>query len=421
MDKQTLRHLGWITASFSLATLVAGCADMDAAESVDESAAYETTNGFSFNGFAFNGFAFNGFAFNGLAAFNGTANAHGLSTLAGLGTSTGLSSTSGLMTTPMGRRSVSYLASCALGSGQTLTKADQTGRSHQFSGSMGLAPGWLNGPPSAQDEINVSACMLARMNSAGMHVPIWIDSAAPGIGWGQNSSYPVQEGAYFGSLTRPASDGNLHAWYCEGRDYKKGLVPGRLGATGANNFFVNPWGSGALCDDHCTKYGSDGYTSCNGVSNPVTVWRQASYNPAFDDDYIYKLVNVKSKMVLDVSGGYTGENGSIIQWYDNNGSNQHWRIIQVATSQWKIISVSSGKVVTDRYGSSANVMTNSYNGTSTDNWAIDDHNGHFIIRNKATNAYLRAMDSNAASAISVTTSYSGAADTDWDLFAVDSL
>jgi hypothetical protein len=80
-----------------------------------------------------------------------------------------------------------------------------------------------------------------------------------------------------------------------------------------------------------------------------------------------------------------------------------------------------GEGVTDRNGSSANVMTNSYNGTSTDNWAIDDHNGHFVIRNKSTNAYLRSNDSNGASPISVTTSYSGAADTDWDLFAVDSL
>ena len=62
-----------------------------------------------------------------------------------------------------------------------------------------------------------------------------------------------------------------------------------------------------------------------------------------------------------------------------------------------------------------------YSGAATDNWALDDHNGHFIIRNKSTNGYLRSMDSNVASPISVTTSYSGAADTDWDLFAVDSL
>ena len=66
-------------------------------------------------------------------------------------------------------------------------------------------------------------------------------------------------------------------------------------------------------------------------------------------------------------------------------------------------------------------MMNSYNGTSTDNWAIDDHNGHFIIRNKATNAYLRAPNGSAGAAVNVTTSYSGAASTDWDLVAVNSL
>jgi hypothetical protein len=263
--------------------------------------------------------------------------------------------------------------------------------------------------------------MLSRINSAGMHVPIWMDSASPSIGWGQSSSYPVQEGAYFGSIMRAASDGNLHAWYCEGRNYKNGIVPGRLGAAGSSTIFTNPWGSGALCDDHCTKYGTDGYTSCNGVSNPITVWRQASYNPAFDDNYVYKLVNSSSKLVLDLSGGYTGENGSIIQWGDNGGTNQHFRIIQVASSQWKIISMASGLAITDRNGSSANAMTNSYGGTSTDNWAIDDHNGHFIIRNKSTNGYLHSADTAWGSAISVTTSYSGAADTDWDLFAVDSL
>jgi hypothetical protein len=157
------------------------------------------------------------------------------------------------------------------------------------------------------------------------------------------------------------------------------------------------------------------------VSNPITVWRQASYNPVFDDNYIYKLVNVRSRQALDVSGNYTGENGAVVQWYDNGSTNQQFRIIQVATSQWKIIGVPSGKALTDRNGSSANVLTNSYNGAATDNWAIDDHNGHFIIRNKATNAYLRAPNGSAGAAVSVTTGYSGNADTDWDLTAVNSL
>jgi hypothetical protein len=325
------------------------------------------------------------------------------------------------MTTPMGRRAVKYVASCALGGGQSLTKADNYGKTFTFGGMMNLAPGWLDGSPSATDERNVSACVLARMNTAGMHVPLWMDSGSPSIGWGQNAAYPVQEGAYFGNVMRADADGTVHAWYCEGRNYKNGIVPGRLGAGDANGIYKNPWGAGALCDDHCTKYGSDGYSSCNGVSNPITVWRQASYNPVFDDDYIYKLVNASSHLTLDISGNYTGENGAVDQWYDNGASNQQFRIIQVATSQWKIVGVASGKAVTDRYGSSANVMTNSYNGTSTDSWAIDDHNGHFIIRNKATNAYLRASNTSAGAAITVTTSYSGAADTDWDLVAVNSL
>jgi len=66
-------------------------------------------------------------------------------------------------------------------------------------------------------------------------------------------------------------------------------------------------------------------------------------------------------------------------------------------------------------------LMNSFNDCSTDKWAIDDHNGHFIIRNKATNAYLRAPNGSAGAAVNVTTGYSGAAATDWDLFAVNSL
>jgi len=421
MDMRTLKRLGWMTASLSLTTLFAGCQGEDLAgdETQSESAAFETTNGFTgINGLS----GINGLTgFNGLSGFNGNANSNGLSLLYGLRTSSGLSSNTGLMTSPMGRRAVKYVASCALGSGQTLTKADNYGKNHSFGGSMNLAPGWLDGTPSPSEEGNVSACVLARMNTAGMHVPLWMDSGASQIGWGQNSAYPVQEAAYFGNVMRANSDGTVHAWYCEGRNYKNGIVPGRLGAIDSTGIYKNPWGKGALCDDHCVKYGSDGYSSCNGVANPITVWRQASYNPVFDDDYIYKLVNVSSHLALDVAGNSTSENAAVDQWYENGASNQQFRIIQVATSQWKIVNVTSGKAVTDRNGSSANMMMNSYNGSSTDNWAIDDHNGHFIIRNKATNAYLRAPSGSAGAPVSVTTSYSGAADTDWDLTAVNSL
>jgi len=83
------------------------------------------------------------------------------------------------------------------------------------------------------------------------------------------------------------------------------------------------------------------------------------------------------------------------------------------------VNVQSGKAVTNRNGSSAAVLMNSYNGASTDNWAIDDHNGHFILKNKSTGGYLRGTTTEGGP-VTVTTSYSGASDTDWDLYVVDS-
>jgi hypothetical protein len=220
---------------------------------------------------------------------------------------------------------------------------------------------------------------------------------------------------------RAASDGTVHAWYCNGRDYTKGLVPGRLGADATSNLYQNPWGKDALCDAHCTAHGTDGYTSCNGVSNPLTVWRQASYNPVFDNSYLYQLTNVNSGLVLDITGGHTSDNTPVNQYVPQGSSNQHFQIFQVADSQWKIVDTHSGKTITDRTGPSAVTTINSYSGASTDNWAIDDHNGHFIIRNKATNAYLQAQSTARSTTIGVTTNYTGGPDTDWDLLAVDSL
>ena len=90
-------------------------------------------------------------------------------------------------------------------------------------------------------------------------------------------------------------------------------------------------------------------------------------------------------------------------------------------SQWKIIDLNSGKAITNRCGAAGSAQLNAYSGAATDNWAIDDHNGHFVIRNKASNAYLQAPSTAASATIQVTTNYSGTPDTDWDLYAVDSL
>ena len=74
----------------------------------------------------------------------------------------------------------------------------------------------------------------------------------------------------------------------------------------------------------------------------ITVWRQASYNPVFDNNYKYKLVNVKSGLSLDILYASTAENAAVDQFYDNGQMNQRFQIIQVANSQWKIVDLNSG-------------------------------------------------------------------------------
>jgi len=409
-----------MTAGLSIGAVLGlvGCGELGGDESESADYAVSVENGLN----GVNGIS----GVNGLYGVNGLMGVNGLSGVNGLYGVNGLASTKGLMTTPLGRRTVSYIASCALNSSQTLDKQDQYNKGWSFKGSMGLAPNWLNGGISATDEANVSACLISRINTAGMHVPLWMVGATSPIGWGYDPNYPAQEGAYFGNVMQVAGDGRLHAYYCNGRDYTRGIVPGRIGANDASSVYTNPFGKDALCDNYCTKHTTngivDGYTSCNGIANPITVWRKASYNPVFDDNYIYQLISASSRLALDVYGWGTAEGNPVVQFTSGpTQANQRFRIIQVASSQWKIIDTNSGKALTNRNGASGNVAINTYSGAATDNWALDDHNGHFIIRNKATNSYLHSTGSGLAATVNVTSAYSGATDTDWDLVAVDSL
>ena len=43
--------------------------------------------------------------------------------------------------------------------------------------------------------------MMAHVNTAGVHIPIWLTSEAPQIGWGLDLvNYPKQEGTFFGNI-----------------------------------------------------------------------------------------------------------------------------------------------------------------------------------------------------------------------------
>src|SRR5204862_4922513 len=129
----------------------------------------------------------------------------------------------------------------------------QFGASYTFGGAIGMAPEYERGPCGQNCQEYLSGCMMANVNTAGVHVSIWLDSDNPAIGWGRSPSYPNQEGSFFGNIfVLNRNTGKVDAFYCDGIGFAAGVVKGRLGDTGWTDPFQNPFGEGQFCKDHCT-------------------------------------------------------------------------------------------------------------------------------------------------------------------------
>ena len=241
------------------------------------------------------------------------------------------------MTTSAGRKTVAYLVKCALASNDTLVKQDQNGNTYTYAGGIGLCPQWKNGGVHTDPmcEELVSACMMAHVNTAGIHIPLWLDAAAPAIGWGVSPSFPYQEGTFFGNIIETGNLGSMGkptvtapaAYYCDGDGFATGSageVAGRLGVgQTAAAPYVNPFGDGVLCKNSsgaiqqwsAGKFNSDGslkdpdgYSTLNASAAPwnnaITVWRSGSYTPVFDSSYryvIFSLLTRANPMVTDTA------------------------------------------------------------------------------------------------------------------------
>ena len=147
------------------------------------------------------------------------------------------------MTTAAGRDTVGYIVRCALHPGTSITKQDQNGVSYTFQGALGFAPQWATGECDTACQEYISACLMAHVNTAGIHVPLYVVSqgllGAPqgqptSAGWGLSADYPNQEGSFFGNLFILGGHGydstSVAAFYCDGKAYDVATVPGRIGA-----------------------------------------------------------------------------------------------------------------------------------------------------------------------------------------------
>jgi hypothetical protein len=257
------------------------------------------------------------------------------------------------MTTAGGRNTVAYLVRCALPAGASITKKDQNGTSYTFPGEIGLAPGWANDRCDQSCRQWVSACMLAHVNTAGIHVPIYMVAQSSAIGWGQNASYPNQEGTFFGDIFYTNTVGHVDAYYCNGPGFNTDVVAGRIGSSQSGAPYRNMFRSGycningCVPSDSRTRGVADGYKACtmgDGATNAwnymITVWRQ---NKALDANG-------------NVVPGKTAD-GKTVR-YDFEGSTNSW------SSSNSAISLSSASDKGAQTGKSA--LKASYNsGSST--------------------------------------------------------
>ncbi|HVZ86996.1 MAG TPA: RICIN domain-containing protein [Polyangia bacterium] len=441
-----------IQISVTLGAIVSlvGCgAEQSDVQSGQHDFALSSVNGLS----AINGLSsVNGLsAMNGLSAVNGLSSVNGLSAMNGLSSVNGLSAVNGLMTTSAGRRTVSYLAKCALAANDSLVKQDQNGVNYTYAGGIGLCPGWKNGDvhTDATCMEGVSACLMAHVNTAGIHVPLWLDSNDPAIGWGVDRvNYPMQEGTFFGdiidtgSLSAIAKPGMTApvAYYCDGAGFPggaSGVVAGRLGANQSGAPYSNPFGSGVLCQNAPNAVGQfsqgvggscpagsnsspsagcpDGYKALttNGNSgvwqHGITVWRNNNYVPVFDTGYIYRIAPYLANFgeSVDVMNGSTADGTLIQQWGSWNGTPQMFTLVADGSS-WHVAMTANTAKCVDLVGGGSSLgngtqlaINDCKMGDTSQEWTIspDPQTGAFFLKNVQSGRCFDENNSNTSSGV----------------------
>jgi hypothetical protein len=152
-----------------------------------------SANGMSANGMSANGMSANGMSANGLSAGTLTpGNAAAIQDPGEQGDNA--------------REFMSYVVSCALTPSQHLdfSWTDEAGAVHNESyyGALGLAPNWALGPLDVSGQQWVSACLAARVNALGVHVPLSLRGTHPALAVTQTErqNYGTREAVWFGNI-----------------------------------------------------------------------------------------------------------------------------------------------------------------------------------------------------------------------------
>ncbi|HEY8464110.1 MAG TPA: RICIN domain-containing protein [Bacillota bacterium] len=137
----------------------------------------------------------------------------------------------------------------------------------------------------------------------------------------------------------------------------------------------------------------------------------------------YKIVNQLSNKLIDVKSNSVTDGGAIIQYNDNGGHNQHWRLVDLGGGYKKLINRNSGKVLEVYQGSTANaaeVVQWSDLGGANQQWLMTDTgNGWFKFTNRNSGKLLETYQASTANGARITQyTDNGGANQRWKLVPV---
>ncbi|TKH41394.1 hypothetical protein C1I60_18565 [Paenibacillus terrae] len=143
----------------------------------------------------------------------------------------------------------------------------------------------------------------------------------------------------------------------------------------------------------------------------------------YDSSVIYKLVNRKSGLALDVNGASTTDGASIVQWNDNGGTNQQWKLEATGKGFYKLRNVGSGLLLDVNQSSTqggASLIQWQDNGNYNQQWMPVDVGGYLVLVNRNSGL---TMDVNqgavTAGAAVIQWSDNGGSNQQWNLVKIN--
>jgi autotransporter-associated beta strand protein len=312
-----------------------------------------------------------------------------------------------------------FLAASTLNSDNAQTWYDQApaatgGSSHLLGGSL---TSWVNfidhvnatGKPFANPELHSLGEAIVGADHGMTAGIFWADAlrarglfvqASDGKQLGYYEDLPRQSAA----AVYRAPDGHMYAFAGGlerfGRATSYRFVSSDPGTVYFNGIPVHQYMLQTKWDENASSTDNDfaNYGSWSSQGAYAEITTDGSGEPALDG-YRWKIVNVQTGQVIQVSGSATGDGALINSATDNGGLNQLWNISRTRNGYYELFNANSGRTIGVNgasLASGANLLQYGHADTEDQQWYLQNAgNGTFYLRDAWSNEYLTSSTSNS--------------------------